>query len=288
MSTTHEDDDPGQLDSWDSPPTPPASPEPVVTLPDHDIRIQLARLQGSGRDHQARLRALEDFKEVAAAVLDKVTALADAPPADTEPTADTAGDTADTPPEAGTGSAPDEQPAPPKFDLRELVAWVRENVAAVIERAIPQSRSPNWCPQWWQHPEAIARLEAARRSWLEASTEPAGNALVVFWEHLDHQLGMLMADQGTFHNCRGGAHTDVPITQRRLPHHEPPESVYREFAAAQSTAGVPGTPSGTAAVAPEPAGAAGGPRLDEHLVLQPERGHLATNNHAGTHRHRGH
>jgi hypothetical protein len=48
--------------------------------------------------------------------------------------------------------------------MRGLVRWVGDNVAALLERKMPQSGGwPYWCRSWWMHPEAITRFEAARR-----------------------------------------------------------------------------------------------------------------------------
>jgi hypothetical protein len=165
-----------------------------------------------------------------------------------------------------------------------LVSWVRENVAAVVERHIPGSRSPNWCPLWWRHPEAIARFEAARRAWLEAC-DGSGSALSVYWQHLDHHLGVLMGEGGTFHHCREGKHTATPITARRLWHYDPDDSVYAQFAAAQTTPGIvpghrptdPTLAAGDAAsTGPTPragryeqSGAGGGMGAGERLRRQP-------------------
>lgn len=132
---------------------------------------------------------------------------------------------ADTEPDAETDEH-DEPPAP--LDLRALIAWFRENVAVVLERKIPQSSAPNWCRSWWLHPEALVRFQGAYESWLEATTS-SGNAKVVYFEHLDHQLGVLMAPDGPFASCTLDKHREGPLEQRLLGHVEPGEEYFVAF-----------------------------------------------------------
>ena len=55
----------------------------------------------------------------------------------------------------------------------------------------------------WQHPEAIARFEALRRAWQDATTHAGGTGLVVYFEHVDLQLATLCGDNGPFSGCLG-------------------------------------------------------------------------------------
>ena len=120
----------------------------------------------------------------------------------------------------------DDQPA--GLDMRELVAWVDDNVAALLERKIPQTGgAPYWCRRWWLHPEAIARFEAARRCWVEA-VAGEGAAMVVYFEHLDAMLAALCGENGPFCGCVGGQHNDTAISTP-LGQDEPDEDYYRSF-----------------------------------------------------------
>lgn len=57
-----------------------------------------------------------------------------------------------------------------------------------------------WCPQWWQHAEAIWRLELLWRSWEAARLQPTGMSA---WSmELDHHLRRLLGDEGPFRQCR--------------------------------------------------------------------------------------
>ena len=121
--------------------------------------------------------------------------------------------------------------------MRALVAWVRDNIALLIQRKMPQSGGwPHWCPMWWLHPEAIARFEALRRAWLDATTHAGGTGLVVYFEHVDLQLATLCGDNGPFSGCLGRHNPAGPA--HRLGQFEPDEAYYLEVQAA--TAPIPG------------------------------------------------
>jgi len=76
--------------------------------------------------------------------------------------------------------APTEGPAaePALFDFATLYTWVHIHVATITERKIVKSSGSEsgvgvrWCTRWYEHDEAIARLEALRRAWEEHVTAP--------------------------------------------------------------------------------------------------------------------
>lgn|GEM_PF-1875404 len=115
------------------------------------------------------------------------------------------------------------------LDMRRLVAWVRDNVALLLERKVPQTGgAPYWCRSWWSHPEAIARFEAARRCWAEAVSSDSGSAMVIYFEHLDHQLGVLCGEAGPFGACVGGTHRTGGSTTA-LGQDEPDKAYFLDF-----------------------------------------------------------
>lgn len=109
------------------------------------------------------------------------------------------------PPDAGAGPSADAGPAP-LFD--SLEAWVNGYLAQIIEVEIgPGMR---WCPQWWRHAGAIARLEALWRAWehLRLSDDPT--AVSVWWrDHADYHLTALMeGTRSPFRQCSADGHRD--------------------------------------------------------------------------------
>ena len=61
-----------------------------------------------------------------------------------------------------------------------------------------------WCPRWWDHAEAVTRIEALWRSW-EAMRWDGPTALSAWWrDHADHHMAVLTNRQGPFHACLRG------------------------------------------------------------------------------------
>lgn len=64
----------------------------------------------------------------------------------------------------------------------------------------------NWCASWWQHSEAIARLEAVWEAFEVMRREPAP-ALSTWWrDHLDTHMRTLTSEDGTFAGCSTTRH----------------------------------------------------------------------------------
>lgn len=179
-------------------------PEPNDDIAPGDwaaVFAELTRLRADHRTLTARLGGLDHRVEGIEIVFDEIE---------------------DATPEAadllrsGDAAASDDTsaPAPPEpeepdtgLDMRELIPWVRDHIAQLLERRLPQNKGQlRWCRSWWLHPEAIARFDALRRSWTEAIAAGEGNALATYYDHLDRQLATLMDEHGPFSACEGGHH----------------------------------------------------------------------------------
>jgi hypothetical protein len=197
---------------------------------DQELVVMVARQTGDHAALAERVTELEDrVEEIASALDDVEDAFVPGPPPAhaTGPTATGAAPSGTETRDAGPQAEGEE--AEVGLDMRRLVGWVRDNVALLLERKVPQTGGyPYWCRKWWMHPEAIARFEAARRSWAEAVTAGEGNAMVVYFEHLDHQLGVLCGESGPFCGCKGGVHRDSGGATA-LGHDEPDESYFLDY-----------------------------------------------------------
>ncbi|MGH3921236.1 MAG: DUF4913 domain-containing protein [Pseudonocardiaceae bacterium] len=194
-----------------------AEPEPAGQQePEHDdLAARYYRLAGEHAVLTARMTAVENKIEDYATVFDELEAAVNAFTAEKKGEDDA----------AAKGPATE----PERFDLRRLVDWVRENVALLIQRQIPQTGGmPHWCRSWWLHPEAIARFQAAYLSWKEASRSGEGNAMVVYFEHLDHQLNVLCGQNGPFQGCTNGRH-QAGSRAAALGQVEPGEDYFLQF-----------------------------------------------------------
>jgi hypothetical protein len=84
-------------------------------------------------------------------------------------------------------------------DIDTLIVWVHDTITSVIAR--PLRGELTWCPLWWEHPEAVFRLEALRRAWTELAPEPGTAMSVWIRDHLDPCLRELLTPLGPFADC---------------------------------------------------------------------------------------
>jgi Domain of unknown function (DUF4913) len=87
-------------------------------------------------------------------------------------------------------------------------AWVSSWLCPNLEREI--KRTFEWCPQWWDHPEAVQRLESLWRAW-EILRLNGGTGMSTWWvDHADHHLALLCnPDIGPFGHCHTTHGRDV-------------------------------------------------------------------------------
>jgi hypothetical protein len=117
----------------------------------------------------------------------------------------------------------DVEPAYPDF-----MTWFAEWLSPAIHRSLKAGTT--WCPMWWRHIEATARIDALWRSW-EHARETGGPELSYWWTHHFEPHWSVLADAalGPFAACKDGVHsdkfTDLPFTypeevdQWRAPDH---------------------------------------------------------------------
>ena len=93
----------------------------------------------------------------------------------------------------------------PAEDAADLVAWVRDVLAPGITRDLNTRGQLVWCAQWFDHPEAVARLWAmalAYSTLVEAEDAAADGASTWWLQHADPHLAVLMnKDTGPFSQC---------------------------------------------------------------------------------------
>jgi hypothetical protein len=99
---------------------------------------------------------------------------------------------------AGSGQQPAEQQEHPRL-YPKLEAWVVGYFTPMFLRRAPGNPRIRWCPQWWDHAKAIARLTVLWNGWEGARWEPG--AKPGWWLDLDHHLPLLIGLDGPFRNC---------------------------------------------------------------------------------------
>jgi hypothetical protein len=82
--------------------------------------------------------------------------------------------------------------------------WVSEYFAPMFARSLGGEH--RWCSRWWDHAEAISRLEALWRSWETLRLDPALGMAVWLRDHLDHQLPILLGSRGPLAKCTAQRH----------------------------------------------------------------------------------
>jgi hypothetical protein len=112
--------------------------------------------------------------------------------------------------EAAVGAAQFALTAPPMSEQHEEPPelYYPDVVTFVTEQLVPMYRRPlggpsvTWCPQWWRHAEAIARLEALWRAWEHLRLDPATGMSIWFRDHADHHMAVLLSSDGPFRGCK--------------------------------------------------------------------------------------
>lgn len=154
---------------------------------------------------QARVGALERDLQDCGAILDALRQTGELPAA---PARGPAG-----PGEPGSAGHAAGEPDPPTGELGEpveplygsLLEFVTDAFTPVYCR-VP-SPTLRWCASWWDHAEAIYRLEALWRSWELYRLEPRLGMASWLRDFLDPQLRELTSATGPFASCTDERHS---------------------------------------------------------------------------------
>ncbi len=88
-----------------------------------------------------------------------------------------------------------------------LGEFVRDYLAPLYARQVSDTNQRVWCPRWWEHPEAVARLSAMWAAWEDLHTHggPLGPSDWLLL-HADRHMRELFDPDGPFKYCspRGG------------------------------------------------------------------------------------
>jgi hypothetical protein len=132
-------------------------------------------------------------------------------------------------PEAAQREDPGAEPVP--FDFAALYTWVHIHVATITERKVSKSSGSEsgvgvrWCTRWYEHDEAIARLEALRRAWEEHVVTPGAGMSSWYISHYDPHIAALTSAGGPFWQCSPGHHQPArPVGHELLEGYPPPRS----------------------------------------------------------------
>lgn len=89
-----------------------------------------------------------------------------------------------------------------------VVQFVENYLAEVYRRKVADN-GVAWCPEWWRHTEAVARLEALWQSWELYRLNGELGLSLWFLDHADSHMDMLFDPKGPFAGCSmHNGHTD--------------------------------------------------------------------------------
>lgn len=176
-------------------------------------------MKGAGElaDLRARVDALDDDLTVLGSVLedlrngDLTLPGTEGPPSPPTPR----------PPAPADGSATEAEPTVPYFG--SLLEFVVEHFGPVYARNT--SPTVRWCASWWDHAEAIYRLEALWRTWELYRLEPRLGIASWLRDYLDPQLRELTNPTGPFASCTEDRHSPG----KALRTNQPPETYLNDL-----------------------------------------------------------
>ncbi|MFP5376538.1 MAG: DUF4913 domain-containing protein [Acidimicrobiia bacterium] len=106
---------------------------------------------------------------------------------------------------AGAAPAAKHEPARPLVPyFADVHAWVEQLFVPTFARRVGSRL--RWCAQWWDHAEALLRLEALWRSWEALRLDPTLGIATWLRDYLDPQLAALMNPDGPFQGCDDTTH----------------------------------------------------------------------------------
>lgn len=119
--------------------------------------------------------------------------------------------------------APDAPPPPPEPMFANVADWLHAYLLPNYRRPLLHNR---WCQRWWEHAEAISRLEAIWQAW-EAMRYDGATGLAVWWrDYADPHLRVLLDEAGPFFDC--DAARDQHKLPDSLPVELPPAGLFRD------------------------------------------------------------
>ncbi|MGW4247051.1 DUF4913 domain-containing protein [Nocardia sp. NPDC004722] len=97
-----------------------------------------------------------------------------------------------------------------------VVEFVENYLSLVYRRETGNGRRV-WCPRWWAHSEAVARLDAMWRTWEHYRLDGNAGLSVWFLDHADPHMAVLFDPNGPFQYCSvASGHSDELLPLRLI------------------------------------------------------------------------
>jgi hypothetical protein len=108
-----------------------------------------------------------------------------------------------------------------KLVYASAVDFFADILAHSYMREVNQGAELLWCPEWYKHAEALARVECLWRAWEHLRWEPALGLSTWWLHHADPHMASLMAPNGPFKKCAYDGHNQGSDRLKPLPHAKP-------------------------------------------------------------------
>lgn len=120
--------------------------------------------------------------------------------------------------------------APPTLYYGSVDEFVREYLRHVYRRRI-DGRNRVWAARWWEHDEAVVRLEGLWRAWEHLRLDPSTGMSVWLRDHADYHMAVLMDPDGPFHAVDVEANENKSRKGDPLPYLPPPTGLFPDVRA---------------------------------------------------------
>lgn len=122
----------------------------------------------------------------------------------------------------GPESAPE---AVPQLFYGSCDEFMRDRLIFMYARRVGGGNASfRWAADWWNYPEALARVDALWRAWEHLRLDGATGASSWWIEHADHHMPILMSPEGVFAKSEDENKAGDP-----LPYKAPPEGLFPDM-----------------------------------------------------------
>ena len=107
---------------------------------------------------------------------------------------------------------------PPQLFYGSSNEFVREHLIYMYARRVgPGNASFRWAADWWNYPEALARIDALWRAWEHLRLDGATGCSAWWIDHADRQMPILMSTEGPFAKSEDSNKPGDPLPYRVPP-----------------------------------------------------------------------
>jgi len=92
-----------------------------------------------------------------------------------------------------------------------VFAFVVDHLAHVYEREAAKMSTFRWCARWYEHPEAVSRLEGLWKAFEALRLDPTVGASTWWRDHADPAMSALSSGNGPFRQCTPDQHAAPQI-----------------------------------------------------------------------------